>query len=225
MDRQLTRSDYKQVWSDLSTTCDQAKIHVIGSTNEQDFAATGAQTLGYLQETVGIRPEDIVLEIGCGIGRVGRFVAPLCRRWIGCDVSPNMLKLSAERLHDLPNIELVELSGYNLAGVADGSIDLVYSTVVFMHLESWDRYTYVLEAMRVLRPGGRIYVDNVNLCSDEGWQVFENHRNYYAPEQRPPHITQCSTPQEIETYLTRAGFTQVCLRTNDTFVRAWAVKT
>src|ERR1043165_2025182 len=117
MNRQLTRSDYKQVWSNLSSTSDQAKIHVIGSINESDFAATGAQTLGYLQETVGIGPEDVFLEIGCGIGRVGKFVAPLCRRWIGCDVSPNMLNLAAERLHDLSNIELLEISGYNLGGV------------------------------------------------------------------------------------------------------------
>ena len=37
--------------------------------------------------------------------------------------------------------------------IADSSIDVVYSTVVFMHLESWDRYAYVKEARRVLPPG------------------------------------------------------------------------
>src|SRR4029079_14758139 len=141
----------------------------------------------------------------------------------GCDVSPNMIKLAGERLSDLDNVDLHEISGYNLNGIADQSVDVVYSTVVFMHLESWDRYNYVVEAMRVLRPGGRIYIDNVNLCSEEGWRVFDNHRTY-APDQRPPHITQCSTPQEIETYLKRADFEQVQLRTNDSFVRGWAVK-
>ena len=224
MERQPTRSDYKQVWTALSSTSDQAKIHVIGSTDEDAFSATGAQTLTFLQETVGVGHEDIVLEIGCGVGRVGRFVAPLCQRWIGCDVSPNMVKLAADRLRDLANIELHEISGFNLDGIADDSVDVVYCTVVFMHLESWDRYNYVLEAMRVLRRGGRIYIDNVNLCSEAGWHVFENHRTAYAPELRPPHITQCSTPQEIETYLVRAGFGQVLLKTNEPFVRAWAVK-
>jgi ubiquinone/menaquinone biosynthesis C-methylase UbiE len=59
----------------------------------------------------------------------------------------------------------VEISGYNLSGVADASVDVVYCTVVFMHLESWDRYNYILEAFRALRPGGRIYVDNSNLSA------------------------------------------------------------
>jgi hypothetical protein len=37
-------------------------------------------------------------------------------------------------------------------------------------------------------------------------------------------MTECSTPQEIETYLQRAGFRDVRLRTDDDFVRGWAVK-
>ena len=223
MDPQATRSEYKKVWSALSTTHDQAKLHVIGVTEEDALRATGEQTLGFLQESVGIRKDDVVLEIGCGIGRVGRVVAPLCRKWIGCDVASNMLSLTAERLQDLPNVELKEISGYDLRGVADASVDVVYCTVVFMHLESWDRYNYILEAFRVLRPGGRIYVDNINLCSDGGWKVFETHRAMF-PATRPAHITQNSTPQEIETYLKRAGFSDVRIRTDDDWVRASGVK-
>jgi SAM-dependent methyltransferase len=223
MDPHATRSEYKKVWSALSTTHDQAKLHVIGVTEEDALRATGEQTLGFLQESVGIRKDDVVLEIGCGIGRVGRVVAPLCRKWIGCDVASNMLSLTAERLQDLPNVELKEISGYDLRGVADASADVVYCTVVFMHLEPWDRYNYILEAFRVLRPGGRIYVDNINLCSDGGWKVFETHRAMF-PATRPAHITQNSTPQEIETYLKRAGFSDVRIRTDDDWVRASGMK-
>jgi len=161
--------------------------------------------------------------IGCGIGRVGKVVAPLCRKWIGCDVASNMLSLTAERLKDLSNVELVEISGYNLNGVADASVDVVYCTVVFMHLESWDRYNYISEAFRALRPGGRIYVDNINLCSDGGWKVFETHRAF-LPANRLPHMTQNSTPEEIETYLKRAGFDEVRIRTDDDWIRASGIK-
>ena len=223
MEQQPARSEYKKVWSALSTTHDQAKLHVIGVTDEGALRATGEETVKFLQETVGIRKDDVVLEIGCGIGRVGKLVAPLCRKWIGCDVASNMLSLAAERLKDLPNVELKEISGYDLKGVGDASADLVYSTVVFMHLESWDRYNYVLEGFRVLRPGGRIYVDNINLCSDGGWKVFETHRAF-SPANRPPHMTQNSTPQEIETYLVRAGFADVRIRTSDDWVRASGIK-
>ena len=219
MKPQPARSEYKKVWSDLSTTEDQAKLHVTGVTDEEALRTTGQETLRFLQESVGIGRDDVVLEIGCGIGRVGRVVAPLCRKWIGCDVASNMLSLAAERLRDLPNVELKEISGYDLGGVADESVDVVYCTVVFMHLEPWDRYNYVLEAFRVLRPNGRIYVDNINLCSNGGWKVFEDHRAF-LPTERPAHITEHSTPQEIETYLTRAGFSDVQVRTDDDWVRA-----
>ena len=83
MEHQPGRSEYKKVWSALSTTHDQAKLHVIGVTDEDALRTTGEETLGFLQQSVGIRKDDVVLEIGCGIGRVGRVVAPLCRKWIG----------------------------------------------------------------------------------------------------------------------------------------------
>jgi ubiquinone/menaquinone biosynthesis C-methylase UbiE len=222
-ERRPTRSEYKAVWSALSDTHDRAKMHVIGTTEETALVGSGTETMKILQEMVGIKPDDTVLEIGCGVGRVGKHLAPLCRRWIGCDVSANMLAFAAGRLLGLSNVELKEVSGYNLQGIADESIDLVYCTVVFMHLESWDRYNYVLEAFRVLRSGGRIYIDNANLCSEGGWKVFETHRAF-APSGRPPHMTECSTPQEIETYLQRAGFQKIAIRTTDDWIRAAGVK-
>ena len=122
MEQHPSRSDYKKVWSALSTTEEQAKLHVIGVTLEAALQATGEETFRFFQDSVGIGKEDVVLEIGCGIGRVGKVVAPLCRKWIGCDVASNMLSLTAERLKDLSNVELVEISGYDLSGVADASV-------------------------------------------------------------------------------------------------------
>ena len=72
-------------------------------------------------------------------------------------------------------------------------------------------------------PAAGLYVDNVNLCSEEGWAVFEAHRRF-PPDARPPHITECSTPQELETYLKRAGFSEIQIRTEGLFVRVWGHK-
>jgi hypothetical protein len=93
-----------------------------------------------------------------------------------------------------------------------------------MHLDEWDRYNYVLEAARILRPGGRVFIDNFSICSDEGWAVFETHRTLFPPGARPPHISKSSTPQELETYLRRAGFTDVQGATQGQLVRYWGVK-
>jgi ubiquinone/menaquinone biosynthesis C-methylase UbiE len=217
------RSDYKGVWTTLSESLSSAKMHVSGTEDEAVFEASGVGTSEFLLTNVGVKATDVVLEIGCGVGRVGKYLAGRCRRWIGADVSPNMLRFAAERLRDFSNVEFVELSGNELRPLSDNSIDLVYCTVVFMHLESWDRYAYVKEAYRVLRPGGKLYVDNVNLCSDAGWAIFETHRKFPI-SQRPDHITVCSTPQELQEYLKRAGFEQIESRPGQELIPVWGSK-
>lgn len=101
-----------------------------------------------------------VLEIGCGTGRIGAHIAPHCRRWTGADVSVNMLRFARRDLGALGNVNLVRLNGFDLTGVADCSQDAVYCSAVFMHLDEWDRFRYVQESLRTLRPGGRLFVDN-----------------------------------------------------------------
>ena len=206
--KRLTRSQYKEVWNSISQTENDAKIHVSGYTDEELYLRTGQSTVEMLKSCVGIRKEDVVLEIGAGVGRVGALVAPLCQKWIGTDVSENMIKHIHRRLSGLPNIEAIVTNGFNLAPVSAESVDLVYCTVVFMHLEEWERYGYVEEGFRILRPGGRILVDNVNLVSGGGWKFFEEHRGI-PPRERPAQISKTSTPQELETYLRRAGFIEI----------------
>jgi len=206
-----SRSNYKATWDALAQSQVDAQLHVAGHLDESEWARSARVTLGVLEEFVGIRPEDEILEIGCGLGRVGRVLAPRCRRWIGGDVSPKMLEHTRRLLADLPNVELVELSGVDLAPIPDASVDVVYCTVVFMHLYEWDRYRYVQEAMRVLRPGGRCYFDNVDITTDHGWEVFSAGAAY-PPEERPAHLSMVSTADELRTYGERAGFEQVQVR-------------
>src|SRR5262249_4119403 len=95
---QEMRSDYKGVWTALSRSLSSAKMHVSGTEDEATIETSGVGTSQFLLDHVGINSTDIVLEIGCGIGRVGKCLAGRCRRWIGADVSPHMLAFAAERL-------------------------------------------------------------------------------------------------------------------------------
>ena len=106
-DKLERRSNYKAVWSALSKDETSAKVHVAGTEDEAALTGSGIGTTKFLLENVGVGRSDVVLEIGCGIGRVGRELAPQCRKWIGCDVSARMLNLAAERLRGFPNVELV----------------------------------------------------------------------------------------------------------------------
>ena len=70
------RGDYKSVWNSLSGSKQDAYLVVSGYTDEDKFHADAEDTIDVLRETVGIHPEDTVLEIGCGVGRVGRVLSP-----------------------------------------------------------------------------------------------------------------------------------------------------
>jgi ubiquinone/menaquinone biosynthesis C-methylase UbiE len=130
-----------------------------------------------------------------------------------------MLEYAARRLARFPNVGFVEVSGYDLRPVGSESVDAVYCTVVFMHLTEWDRYAYVEEAYRILRPGGRLYIDNISLTTDYGWKFFQS-SSTYEPTKRPPQIGSTSTPQEFDAYLQRAGFSTSSVEIVDD---AWVV--
>lgn len=219
-----TRSDYKGTWNNLSGSFDAAKTNVAGSVDEAHFESTGRYTAQLLTRFADIKPTDVVLEIGCGVGRVGKILAPTCAKWIGTDVSGNMLKYAKQRLGPVPNVELIEISGIGLPEIASESIDVVYCTVVFMHLLEWDRYRFILEAFRVLRPGGRCWVDNVDIASTHGWNCFMQSFSV-EPANRPPSLSMVSSGDELRAYFTHAGFTEIQLhRWHDGWVGAVGIK-
>ena len=203
------RSDYKSTWNHLAANQQEAANYVAGhGTVEEELNHTGQHTVEILDRFIGIKPDDIILEIGCGVGRVGKLLSRRCSKWIGVDISERMLHFASQRLKGLDNIELVELSTAGLKEIPDSSVNVVYCTVVFMHLYEWDRYKYVEESFRVLRPGGRCFFDNVDITSDHGWQVFtEGYK--YTPGNRPAQLSMVSTGDELETYARKAGYCNI----------------
>lgn len=222
----LSRVKYKEVWNGVSSNQSSAMIAVAGYDDEAQYEIAAQATLQTLRSTVGVSQDDIILEIGAGVGRMGQVLAPLCRKWIATDVSENMLSFARQRNSHLTNIDYVPLSGWDLEPIPTSSVDVVYCTVVFMHLDEWERYNYIREAHRILKPGGRIYVDNFNLLSEPGWKLFQSIMEHHHPLDRPPNVSRSSTPRELATFLTRAGFSDVNTNWDDTamFCHAWAKK-
>lgn len=89
------------------------------------------------------------MEIGCGTGRIGASIAKVANKWIGSDISGNMIDYSKTNLSSFTNVEFVELSGCNLKPIQTESVDKVSYSAVFMHLDMWDCYRYVLESFKI----------------------------------------------------------------------------
>ena len=220
----LHRRQYAEVWDALTPSAKQATEAASGVQGEDELRRSAMKSLHDLLELVSIGAQDEVLEIGCGVGRVGLVLAPLCRLWTGADISANMLAYASRRLRDVNNVRLVKLHRVGLEDFTDSSFHVVYTTDMFEHLDEMDRWRYVEEAFRVLRSGGRIYIDNIDLESDAGWASFVNDGKKYQGFARTPYVLRPSTAAELMAYVKRAGFTQVQSHRRPPLIVVTAVK-
>jgi ubiquinone/menaquinone biosynthesis C-methylase UbiE len=122
-----------------------------------EFWRSGARTLALTLDLfgVGLEREQRVLEIGCGVGRMTRAMAPQVRAVVGLDVAPEMIERGRLELADLENVELVVGNGRDLSQFGTASFDVCYSFIVFQHIPDPEiTCSYIREMGRVLKPKG-----------------------------------------------------------------------
>lgn len=127
-----------------------------GHPDQDAFWAQGERDLDRLLSAVGasLQPDDDVVEIGCGIGRLTRVLAQRARAVRALDVSPQMLGLAREHV-PADNVQWLLGDGVSITGVPDGSASACVSHVVFQHIpDPAITLGYVAEMGSVLRPGG-----------------------------------------------------------------------
>ncbi len=111
----------------------------------------------------------LALDFGCGVGRLTRALAPHFQRVIGIDVSASMIA-AAKRLNaDLGNVEFRVNPATHLSGIADSSVDFVFSHITLQHIPAPLALGYVGEFFRVLAPGGVAVFQFVNGV-DASWR-------------------------------------------------------
>jgi SAM-dependent methyltransferase len=164
----------------------------------EDCLASGQQVVDLLDRLGVLHPGAVTLHIGCGIGRVEHHLRHRVRRCVGVDVSPSMVK-RARALVPYENVEFHCTNGTDLSAMADGTVDLVYSFLVFQHLPRPQFRRYVAEAHSKLSEGGRFVFQ---MMIDETGT---------APEPPPshPYGLRHYTRRQVEDALAAAGFFDV----------------
>jgi 2-polyprenyl-6-hydroxyphenyl methylase/3-demethylubiquinone-9 3-methyltransferase len=117
-----------------------------------------------LRSNLGLSIEGLdIADIGCGVGTQTLMWAAGGHRARGVDISSPLIELARQRAQVQPvSAEFFVASATELP-LADQSCDLVLVSELLEHLPDWE--SCIREALRILRPGGVIYISTTNrLC-------------------------------------------------------------
>jgi SAM-dependent methyltransferase len=108
-----------------------------------------------LEEVLKLKGDELVLDFGCGSGRMAYWIAPRVRKVVGLDISPEMIDL-AERNRTARNVEFMLYDGVHFP-VFPYPFDLILSVGVLLMMKG-DLLTRTLSSLaQYLKKDGRLY--------------------------------------------------------------------
>lgn len=128
-----------------------------------EFVATGDDEVPAYLEVFGLRePENqrrTLVEIGSGIGRMTCAFTREFGTVIACDLDPGFLERCYEtvgRFGKVDRLRTLEVADGRTLDLRPNSADLAFSYITLQHCDVDDALELASEAVRVVRPGGRI---------------------------------------------------------------------
>jgi SAM-dependent methyltransferase len=149
----------------------------------------------------GLRDSDYLIDVGCGSGRLSHTLT--LERYLGTDVVPDLLAY-ARSLCPNPRWRFALVNDICIPEV-DGAADMVCLFSVFTHLLHEDSYRYLLEAHRVLKPGGKVVFSFLEFRVHCTWTVFSAMVDARSQGAGHPH-NQFIGRDAIECWASHAGF-------------------
>jgi ArsR family transcriptional regulator len=153
----------------------------------------GRSWKGIAEALLKLMPPLVIADLGAGEGTISQMMAQKAKKVIAIDNSEKMVEFGSELAHK-HNIENLE---YRLGELEDvpidsGTVDLAFLSQALHHARHPERA--VAEAWRILKPGGRVAILDLNR------HHFEEARELYAD------LWLGFTELEIERFLKGAGF-------------------
>ena len=162
-----------------------------------------------------------VLDVGCGTGKqlaANRAVFPRLTL-IGVDRSRGMLTVARKRCAALSWVH----GDAQALPIATGIIDYAVNQYSYPHIP--DKASFFAEMFRVLRPGGRVILTNIDPWSMRDWIVYQ-----FFPEAWSIDQHDFLRPADLQALILAAGFESVSVTTRAVagdeslrafFARAW----
>jgi 16S rRNA (adenine1518-N6/adenine1519-N6)-dimethyltransferase len=70
--------------------------------------AVNSDMLQRLVSHASLTEDDVVLEVGAGLGFLTRLLSSKCKKVVAVEVDPKIVKILKEQLPDMPNVDLIE---------------------------------------------------------------------------------------------------------------------
>jgi ubiquinone/menaquinone biosynthesis C-methylase UbiE len=112
-----------------------------------------------------LRATDVVLELGCGYGRVAFRLAQLAARVVGIDVAEQSIAAARSSAGPDSRCEFIEMDALDLH-FTDSEFDVGVCIQNGICAFGCDQQALLREALRVVRPGGRVLLSTY---SDRFW--------------------------------------------------------
>jgi ubiquinone/menaquinone biosynthesis C-methylase UbiE len=156
----------------------------------------GRSWKGVAEALLKLMPPMVIADLGAGEGTVSQLMAQRAKKVIAIDNSEKMVEFGTElaRKHGIGNMEY-RLGDLEDVPIRSGTVDLAFLSQALHHARHPNRA--VEEARRILKPGGRIAILDLNR------HHFEEARELYAD------VWLGFTELELERYLKGGGFKNV----------------
>lgn len=114
-------------------------------------------------------PNDKVLDLGCGNGRLLQLLKDMDIEYFGIDNSEELIRLAKQ---EYPNNNFRVADALNLP-FPDNYFDKVYGIAIFHHIPSEElRLRFLEEVKRVLKPKGILIMTVWNLNQIKNWKLI-----------------------------------------------------
>jgi ubiquinone/menaquinone biosynthesis C-methylase UbiE len=156
----------------------------------------GRSWKGIAEALLKLMPPMVIADLGAGEGTIAQLLAQRAKKVIAIDNSEKMVEFGSDlaRRHGIDNLEY-RLGDLEDVPIRTGTVDLAFLSQALHHAAHPDRA--VAEAWRILKPGGKIAILDLNR------HHFEEAREMYADQWLG------FTELDIEQYLKAANFRNI----------------
>lgn len=176
-------------WNEIGASS-KVNWHIAHIDDDDEFFRSGEKSLHLIFDNKlnEIVSGSMVLDVGCGRGRVARALATKRPdiRVFGVDVAPSMIKSAIDANKDVNNLSFCVCDGTSLSVFPDEVFNFIYSFIVFQHLPRHITGQYISDAARILKPGGKfifqVQQKSEIMAIDPPWDDFRTIR-YYTEQQ------------------------------------------